>query len=395
MARITDSFIKRVTHEPSRETFYWDDQLKGFGLRVSPRGRMTFIIQYRNERGRTGRHKLGTASNMKAERARSLAREKLGLIESGGDPSRERRALRERPTLRELSEDYLEQHGPKKRESSLENDRSMLKCIILPALGERLVTEIDSRDISRLHHSRRKTPYHANRVVALLSKMFSLAIQWDIRPDNPAKGIERFPEQSRDRWLNDDEIRALTTALDKSPNHRAANAVRLLLLTGARRNELLQTKWEHIDLERGVWHKPSSHTKQKRTEQVPLNGPAKALLIAMKEKSGDGGGDYLFPGNAEGKPLQDIKKFWARICAKAGLTDVRLHDLRHTFASQLVSSGIPLTVVGRLLGHTQAATTFRYAHLADDPLRDATDRFGTKVQNLSAGTEAEIIRLRR
>lgn len=395
MPRITEKFIKSIVPDPKKELFFWDDNLKGFGLRVSPKGRVSFIIQYRNESGRTGRHKLGTAANMKAERARSLAREKLGGIETGADPSRERRDLRHRPTLRILASEYLEQHGPKKRESSLRNDRSMLDRIILPALGDRLVSEIDTRDISRLHHSRRSTPYQANRVLALLSKMFSLAVQWKYRADNPAKGIERFPEQNRERWLNDDEIRRLIGALDASLNERAANAVRMLLLTGARKNEVLQARWEHIDFQRGTWHKPSAHTKQKRTEQIPLSSAALVLLADMREAAGSPGEGFLFPGDAAGKPLQDLKKFWNRICAEADIEDARLHDLRHTFASQLVSSGAPLMIVGRLLGHTQAVTTHRYAHLADDPLRKASNRFGAKVGKLASGNQAEVVTLQK
>jgi integrase len=266
----------------------------------------------------------------------------------------------------------------------------MLKNYIRPALGSKRVDAVRRRDIERLHQHLKTTPYRANRVLALLSKMFSLAMEWDWRADNPCQGIKKFHEEKRDRWLKTDELRRLTDALGRSTNRRAGDAVRLLILTGARKGEVLKAEWSQIDFERGVWTKPSAHTKQKRTEHVPLSAAALALLSAMREL--DPAGRYLFPGNKPGEPLKDIKLFWPKICRDAGLESVRIHDLRHTFASHLVSSGTSLEMVGRLLGHTQAATTMRYSHLADDPLREAANRFGSIV---TGDKTAEVIPLRR
>jgi integrase len=275
------------------------------------------------------------------------------------------------------------------------DDRSMLTNNILPALGARKVADVRRRDVEALHQSLKATPYRANHVLALLSKMFNLAVRWDWRADNPVKGVERFLEHRRERWLSPDELVRLADALERHPNRRAADAVRLLLLTGARRSEVLRAEWSHIDFRREVWSKPSLHTKQRRTEHVPLSAPAMALLADMKAKA-DPTCPFLFPGDAPGKPLQDIKKFWASVCEAAGLAGVRLHDLRHTYASHLVSSGLSLELVGRLLGHTQAATTKRYAHLADTPLREATNRFGNMVEG-ARGREpkAEVVPLRK
>jgi integrase len=170
--------------------------------------------------------------------------------------------------------------------------------------------------------------------------------------------------------------------------------VRLQLLTGARMGEVLGARKDAFDLERGVWTKPSHQTKQKRTEHVPLSAQALALVAAVAGAS-DPASPHLFPGNKSGQPLRDVKKFWASVLREAGITDYRRHDNRHTYASHLVSSGLSLEIVGRLLGHTTTTTTKRYAHLADDPLRAATGRFGAKIAALQAGSEADIVPLPR
>jgi integrase len=284
--------------------------------------------------------------------------------------------------MQHLAADYLEQHAiPKKRPRSIENDRSMINRIVLPNVGSKKVAVVQSRDIHLMHVSMKNTPYQANRVLALLSKMFSLAVEWGWRSDNPVKCIERFQEKRRERWLSDDELRRLLAVLANNQNQRAANAVRLQLLTGARVGEVLKARWFDIDLERGVWTKPSHHTKQRRTEHIPLSKAALALLIEMRKKA-EPSEESLFPGNVTGRPLRDIKKFWKSVLSDAGIEEYRLHDNRHTHASHLVSSGLSLEIVGRLLGHTNPMTTKRYAHIADSPLRAATERFGAKLAGL-------------
>jgi integrase len=198
----------------------------------------------------------------------------------------------------------------------------MINRIILPKLGGKRVATIQSRDIHLLHASMKTTPYQANRVLALLSKKLSLAAKWGWRSDNPVKGIERFQEKRRERWLSDDELTRLLAVLANHQNQRAANAVRFQLLTGARLGEALRARWCDIDLERGVWIKPSHHTKQKRTEHIPLSGPALALLADMRDKTNPRE-ENLFPGNATGRPLQDIKKFWKAVTTKAGIREYR------------------------------------------------------------------------
>ena len=225
----------------------------------------------------------------------------------------------------------------------------MLNRLILTKLGNHKAAEVGHKDIQALHNSLKATPYQANRALSLLSKMFELSIKWGWRTDNPAKGIGKYHEEKRHRWLSDAELGRLTSALDAHPNQKAANAIRFQLLTGARIGEVLTAEWKDFDLDRGVWIKPSHHTKQKRTEHLPLSGAARALLIGTRD-NGKGRSDYVFPGKTKAKPMVDLKKFWRSVIRAAEIEDYRIHDNRHTHASHLVSSGASLAIVGRLLG---------------------------------------------
>ena len=222
-------------------------------------------------------------------------------------------------------------------------------------------------------------PSRANRTLQVLSKMYSLAIRWKLCTSNPVRGITFFKENKRDRWLQEDELNRLLQVLEQHKIYPPAQVIRLILLTGSRKGEVLNAQWNQFDLDRGVWVKPFYLTKQKKTEHVPLSQEALMFLQSLKEHSTS---SYVFPGRIADCPLTDIKKFWARVLKEANLTDLRIHDLRHTYASHLVSSGLSLSIVGKLLGHTQAATTQRYAHLADQALRDATNVFGNKIASL-------------
>jgi integrase len=306
----TKSAVDRLA-PGKREVIYWDDALRGFGVRVKPNGTKSYVIQYRNRQsGRSKRQTIGPVGPlMSFATARKDAMRLLSEAAQGGDPVEDRRGARKAETVADLTEHYLTHHArPKKRPRSVANDISMLNASILPRLGTRKVSEITHRDLQALHNGLGDTPYRANRTLALLSKMFELSIRWGWRADNPAKGIERFPEEKRHRWLSEAELARLTAALDAHPNQTAANAIRLQLLTGARIGEVLSAKWSDFDLDRGVWIKPSHHTKQKRTEHLPLSGAAVALLQGMAETA-DPEGAFVFPGRVPGQPIQDLKHF--------------------------------------------------------------------------------------
>jgi integrase len=388
--KLSKTVVERIK-AADQDVVVWDNTLPGFGVRVKPSGVRSYIIQYRNRNTSMSRRlTIGQHGPLLTlDQAKKQARAMLADAMRGEDPVEIRKTARRAPSIADLAVDYLERHAvPKKRPKSVRDDRAMLDNIILPKLGAKKVDAIGRRDVEAIQVGMKDRPYQANRVLSLLSKMFNLAIEWKWRPDNPAKGIERYQEQKRERWLSDEELRHLCAVLDEHPNTRAANAVRLQLLTGARLGEVLTSRKEDFDLHRGIWTKPSHQTKQKRTEHLPLSAQALILVTLIIETS-DAGSPFLFPGNKPGQPLHEIKKFWSVVLREAGIVNYRRHDNRHTYASHLVSSGLSLEIVGRLLGHTTATTTKRYAHLADDPLRAATDQFGSKIASFQRDRKAE------
>src|SRR6056297_3287351 len=384
--KLTKAFVDRARVDVGEDVF-WDSDLREFGLRVKASGSKSYIVQYRDRRsGRSRRKTVGQHGPlMTLHQARDIAKGYLADAMRGRDPVSEERARRDSFSMRDLANDYMAKHAmPKKRARSAAMDKSLLDRLVLPAIGSRAVGVITHGDIQSLHNSLADRPYQANRVLALLSKMFELSVRWGWRGDNPVRGVPRFQEEKRYRWLSDAELERLMGALDAHPNQVAANAVRLQLMTGARVGEVLTSKWSDFDLDRGVWVKPSHHTKQKRTEHTPLSTGAVSLLGSMAlTRLADN--PHVFPGRKRGQPIKDLKCFWKSVTEAAGLEDYRLHDNRHTHASHLVSSGHSLPVVGRLLGHTNPMTTQRYAHLSDHPLRQAAEVMGEKMTRRSKG----------
>ena len=407
------SVVEGLLPPASGNRILYDEEVKGFGVRVTSGGAKAFILNYRNAGGRERRITIGSWPAWKVKDAREQAKALKQKVDLGQDPVADRQAKRADPTVAGLAQLYREKHLPKKRAGSREGDEAMLARHILPALGRLQVAEIRRKEIAHLHRKLSETiPIAANRCLALLSKMFGLAMEEEWRGDNPCKGIQRNQENRLERYLTPAEIAQLAAALAAHPERTSCNAIRLLLLTGARKGETLAAKWSEFDLEAGVWVKPSAHTKSKRTHRVPLSAPAKALLSAMKSEA-DASCPYVFPGQLARElgpdglrhmqPLKDIKRVWAAVCQKAGLgemvagkaaggkpakvwkSNARMHDLRHTYASLLASSGLSLPIIGGLLGHTQPQTTARYAHLMDDPLRAATERVGVIVSGGKAG----------
>jgi integrase len=411
--RLTE-IIARKTIPPARgQTLLWDGDVKGFALRVTSGGAKSFVLDYRAD-GRQRRFTIGSYPDWSVQAARQCAKELKREIDQGRDPMGERHEGRSAPTLLDLWERYQAEHLPRKAPRAQADERSIWEKIILPRLGKLKLSAIDHAAIDALHRditTIRGTPVRANRTIETLRKAFNLAIRWNWCERNPASGVRRNPEDKRSRYLTKKEIAALVQALNDHSEPMSANAIKLLMLTGARRGEVLGATWAMFDLDNGVWTKPSAHTKQRRLHRVPLSGPALRLLTELKEeaarkarKDGVSMNPYVFPG-ANGKPLTDIKRSWTSICLKAGLIEqvpkkarngkplngkdgkpvmvaqpsVRMHDLRHSFASILVSAGASLPLIGQMLGHTQVQTTQRYAHLYDDPLRKAAETVGEVV----------------
>lgn len=392
--KITQKTVLSLKPPVSGNRIQYDEEIPGFGARITSNGVISFVLNYRFQ-GRERRYTIGRHPELTALAARERAIQLRGKILDGIDPLQQRVDAQNEPTVDDLAKDYLERYAkPHKRASSLRNDRQMLDKIVLPKIGPIRVSAVSRRDIEGVHHGLKETPYRANRVLALLSKMFSLAMEWRWRADNPVKGVPRYPEDKRETWLTAEQVEALLAALDNYADQSAANAIRLLIVTGARESEVLTATWDQFDLKRAIWTKPSHHTKQKKIEHTPLSDTAMQLLRRM---NADRTSAVLFPGQKNGKPSADarvtIRRPWVQVCKAAGLAvveqipgkrkkfliiwkpSVRIHDLRHTFASHLVSSGESLHIVGKLLGHTLPQTTARYAHLADRALRDAANKF--------------------
>ena len=253
----------------------------------------------------------------------------------------------------------------------------MIERDILPGLGRHTkVADVTPTNIRKLHRKvTARAPYRANRVLALLSKMFSLAITWEMRSridGNPCEDIKRNQEVKRKRYLKPDELARLMKALDGLADQQAADIVRLLLLTGARSGEVLAMRWDQLDLDAGKWTKPGATTKQKTDHEVPLSPDAVRLLSELQEAPAGAGAvavGCVFPGRDRTGHRVDLKKPWAALTAEAGIAGLRVHDLRHSYASMLVSAGHGLPVIGALLGHSQVSTTARYAHLFDEVTR--------------------------
>ena len=380
MARITKRTVDAlVAHE--RERVVWDDDIKGFGVRVHPTGRKAYIVKTRY-RGRVIKMTIGTHGAVTPSYARVRAAEIITDARAGKDPAGRKT---DAPTMRALGRRFLDEYVPAHcKPSTAEEYRRSVKLFIDPRIGSRRVPDIQRSDIAALHHDLRDTPYQANRTLGILSKMFNLAELWDIRPDgsNPCRHVKRFREEKRERFLSDAEYQRLGAALreieaDGSETPSAIAAVRLLMLTGCRLSEIQNLCWEHVDLEAGELRLPNSKTGAK---VVYLGDPAIAVLCGIDRQDGN---PWVVAGRKPGSHLTDLQHPWRRIRARAGLDDVRIHDLRHSFASGglLVGEGLPM--IGKLLGHTQVQTTARYAHLANDPVKSAANRIASRIAEVT------------
>ncbi len=396
----------------------WDTDVRGFGARRQRRDAI-YLLKYRFH----GRQRIFTigrhGSPWTPDTARNEAKRLLGMItskENPRDPAAERDTAKAQPTFAEFAQQYIDEYATvHKKHRTVEEDKRNLKLHILPALGRQRLPDITRAEIARFHTSRRTCPVNANRCLATISHMFEIAEKWGVRSvgSNPCRGIDRFPEKSRERFLTADELARLGDALvrasigwtdeewnaipvkdrparQSAEDWRAITCYRLLLFTGARLSEILTLEWSWIDWGRGVARLPDSKTGAKN---LPLSTPALALLKTLPKVDDN---PYVLPGDTVSGHFVGIQKPWQRVRKLAKLQDVRLHDLRHGFASVAVASGDSLYLVGKVLGHRQASTTERYSHLAPDPVRAVADRNAQRIAAmLGMATEdsAEVIEL--
>ncbi|HLS18774.1 MAG TPA: site-specific integrase [Paracoccaceae bacterium] len=389
--RLTEKLVR--TAEIRRIAWQlFDSEVIGLSICIYRSGSRSFVFNYRIA-GRQRRLTIGRWPEWNVTAAREYAKALRRDVDSGIDPLAERESARDAPRFPELVDRYLREHAVHLAPRNAADQKSMLKKLIEPHWKHRLVTEIDAADVERVLNliakgrSRpakkkpktkrraalkppRPTPVRANRAGEMLRRVFNLAILWKMRSDNPAIGFRRRVEVERERYLSMDEIARLSDALLAAEDQRAASIIRMCMLTGARLGEVRTARFEHFDLERGAWVKPAANTKQRRIHRVPISAET-AALVRTRRSVVPIGCDWLFPGDVEDKdqPVLEIRGFWKGIQKQAGLSDVRIHDLRHTFASLLVSGGASLEMIGKLLGHSQSSTTMRYAHLMDSPLR--------------------------
>lgn len=364
---------------PANETYVvWDTLTPGFGLRVTPLGKKVFFLKYRVEGGSSGRQRkptIGTFGALSCEGARKQAQQWSSDVQRGGDPACERKSSRDALTVDALCDRYWSDHVAAHLKPRTQREiAGLLRRFVRPNLKHLKAREVSRDDIARLHNKMATTPYQANRVLSTLSKMFNLAELWGVRPDgsNPCRHIHKFSERSRERFLTRDEIVKLLEVLDqheaRSPHF--VGFVRLALLTGMRKSEIATLKWSFIDFEARRIDLPDSKTGKR---SIPLSSSAISALKAIPKVKDN---PFVIAGREQGRQSSGIQKFWQRVRDDANLEGVRVHDLRHTFASVAAANGISLYFIGHLLGHRQVSTTQRYAHLAQATLHEAADSIG-------------------
>jgi integrase len=361
----------------------WDSSVRGFGLRVHPSGRKTFVVFYRAA-GRKRLLSLGGYPELTVDQARRLAREKLLTVAGGADPVEDARKERQRSvTFGELARRFLEEHA-KVHKKSVRDDEQRIEDYLEKAWGPKPAASVRRADVAELHLKiGTKAPYSANRTLSLVSKIFNWGAIAGILPEghpNPARGLVRFKECSRDRFLSPDEAGQLLGAIDAEPNVYIRAFFWLSLLLGTRKNELLRARWEDVDLNGAVLRLPETKAlhagRRLRAHHIPLSEPAMKIFRTLPRESGN---PFVFPGMREGQSLVNVEKAWNRARQMASVRDVRFHDLRRTVGSWLAQRGASLGLIGAVLNHTQSQTTAIYARFGEANTREALEGHAAAV----------------
>lgn len=408
---ITATTVKKLVHGPERYTLWdgdHDKAVKGFGVRIAaaPSRTKTFVFRYRPGGGRKAPLRLfviGRYGSMTPEQARAEAEKAEAKARLGQDPQAERAETRAELTVSELCDRYMKEGVAHKKDSTLAIDKVRIARHIKPALGRKRLSEVKQGDVQRLladiaEGRLADTPHArggkaaASRTVGLLSGIFAFAVNQRLMASNPAKAIKRPKDNKRKRYLSGPELARLGAVLAEreasGPPH-VASVIRLLLLTGCRKNEIVRLKWSEVDLGNGLLRLEDSKTGAK---DVRLGSAAAALLAGLER----GNSLFVFPHPDDmSGPIRNIDWAWVRVRGAAGIPDVRLHDLRHSFASVGMNSGFGLAILRDLLTHSDISTTQRYAHIADDPLQAAADQISASIEAAMSGAEAEVLQFRK
>ena len=386
MARLNRKTISRRTVEAlevEKDTVFWDSELMGFGVRVYPSGSKYYVVQTRAGGAAAKRVTVGRHGVISAEEARRRAALVIARIKAGEEPTPEpvARRLANGPTVAALAARYLEEHvAVRCKPRTRAMYRLVVEKYILPEFGQLSGLAVGQAQVAELHYKLRETPHMANHVVDTLSRIFNRAEDWGAVPEgsNPCRFQVKYKQRSRERFLTEEEFRHLGRVLGEAESCRgvsvhAVAAIRLLMLTGCRRNEILTLRWEDVDAEANELHLGDSKTGART---VSVSPEAAKLLAEVPRVAGN---PYVIPGKIKGTCMRNINTPWDVIRKRAGLEDVRLHDLRHSFASRALALGESLPMIGKLLGHSQIETTARYAHLARDSVHESAARIADSI----------------
>ena len=385
MAKLQSMTISRRTVEAlkvEKDTVFWDSELTGFGVRVYPSGAKMYVVQTR-ARGESKRVTVGRHGVITAEQARQRAALIIARVKAGQDPIPAPMAPKPPlgPTVADLAERYRREHlDVRCKPKTVETARVAIERHILPALGELSLTEVERDRVMALHGGLSETPAMANLTVEVLARMFTMAEAWDMVADgtNPCREIVKYRTRKRERFLTDGEFRRLGRVLGEAVSEgtvsvHAAVAIRLLMLTGCRCNEILTLLWEDVDLEANEMRLRDSKTGPRA---VPLSPVAVKVLADLPRVPGN---SWVIAGRIKGAHMRSLGGPWGIVRSRADLKDVRIHDLRHSFASRALALGESLPMIGKLLGHARAQTTARYAHLARESVKEAAARIAESI----------------